>query len=85
MPANLSTLDVLPELHSNALMSSLNENAPPLVDDQPVFVVKIADPERFDRVAKEAKAAFSHMSEQELNDLIDEAVQWARSPDARHY
>jgi len=50
-----------------------------------VFIVNIVDPERFDRVVAEAKAANAHMSEQEMNDIIDEAVQWARSADARHY
>jgi len=34
----------------------------------------------FEHAAKEAKAATSHMDEVELNDLIDEAVQWAREP-----
>ncbi|MDR1228679.1 MAG: ribbon-helix-helix domain-containing protein [Azoarcus sp.] len=32
----------------------------------------------FERAVKEAKTATAHMSEVELNDLIDEAVQWAR-------
>jgi hypothetical protein len=32
----------------------------------------------FDRTVEQAKAANAHMSEAELNDLIDEAVRWAR-------
>jgi hypothetical protein len=32
----------------------------------------------FERAIKEAKNATADMSEAELNDLIDEAVQWAR-------
>jgi len=32
----------------------------------------------FDQAAQEAKAATAHMSEAELNDLINEAVEWAR-------
>ena len=33
-----------------------------------------------ERAAEQAKAATSGMSETELTDLIDEAVQWAREP-----
>lgn len=32
----------------------------------------------FERAVEQAKAATAGMSETELNDLIDEAVQWAR-------
>ncbi|MCL2656688.1 MAG: ribbon-helix-helix domain-containing protein [Betaproteobacteria bacterium] len=32
----------------------------------------------FERAVEQAKAAATGMSEAELNDLIDEAVQWAR-------
>jgi hypothetical protein len=32
----------------------------------------------FDRATEQAKAATADMSEPELTDLIDEAVQWAR-------
>ena len=32
----------------------------------------------FERAVEQAKAAAAGMSEAELNDLIDEAVQWAR-------
>ena len=32
----------------------------------------------FDRAAEQAKTAAAGMGEAELNDLIDEAVQWAR-------
>lgn len=32
----------------------------------------------FERAAEQAKAATAGMTETELNDLIDEAVQWAR-------
>ena len=32
----------------------------------------------FERAVEQAKAATAHMSETELNDLIDEAVEWAR-------
>jgi hypothetical protein len=38
----------------------------------------------FERAVEQAKAATSGMSESELNDLIDEAVQWARETDASH-
>jgi len=32
----------------------------------------------FERAVEQAQAATAHMSETELNDLIDEAVEWAR-------
>jgi hypothetical protein len=32
----------------------------------------------FERAVEQAKAAAANMSETELNDLIEEAVQWAR-------
>lgn len=32
----------------------------------------------FERAVEQAKTAASGMNESELNDLIDEAVQWAR-------
>jgi hypothetical protein len=32
----------------------------------------------FDRAVEQAKTATASMSQSELNDLIDEAVQWAR-------
>jgi hypothetical protein len=34
----------------------------------------------FGRAVEQAKAATANMAESELNDLIDEAVQWAREP-----
>ncbi|MDA8093966.1 MAG: ribbon-helix-helix domain-containing protein [Betaproteobacteria bacterium] len=37
-----------------------------------------------ERAVDQAKAAAANMSETELTDLIDEAVQWARETDARH-
>jgi hypothetical protein len=36
----------------------------------------------FERAVKEARTAAAHMSEAEIDDLIDEAVQWAREPSA---
>jgi len=79
MSAVLHTLDAPTESDTPVF----DHQAQP-VDDE-VFIVKIADPERFDRLVAEAKVANAHMSEQEMNAIIDEAVQWARSADARHY
>jgi len=79
MPAALNTLDAPPESEMPVF-----DHRAQVVDDE-VFIVKIANPERFDRLVAEAKAANAHMSEQEMNAIIDEAVQWARSADARHY
>jgi len=42
------------------------------------FVVDAVRAYLFERAVDQAKAATSGMSEPELNDLIDEAVQWAR-------
>ena len=42
------------------------------------FVVDAVRAYLFERAVDQAKAATSGMSEAELNDLIDEAVQWAR-------
>jgi hypothetical protein len=39
----------------------------------------------FGRAVEQAKAATANMAESELNDLIDEAVQWAREPLPDHF
>jgi len=42
------------------------------------FIEEAVRARLFEQAVEEAKAATAGMSEAELNDLIDEAVQWAR-------
>jgi len=84
VPTAIQTVDAPAELECNARMPPAFDEERIPVDDQSVFIVGIANPQRFERLVAEAKAANAHLSEKELDDIINEAVEWARNANARH-
>jgi len=76
------TLDVA-RTTDESLRSYLQDNGEATPEALAQFVEEAVREHLFRASVEKIKQAHAHLSEQEVTDLVDEAIAWARSPEGR--